>query len=951
MDGKRSIVVELKALISDYQSKFKQAEKSTESLSEAQKKQAAQQKQAWNEAKPLLDAQAARWLATGTAVVGAVTMMTKAAIDWESSWTGVTKTVDGTEAQLSSLEGQLRGMARSMPATHSEIAAVAEAAGQLGVKTKDVASFTRVMIDLGQTTNLTADEASTSLAQLMNVMGTAPDDVDRLGAAIVDLGNKGASTERDIVEMAQRIAAAGKSVGMGETAVLGYASALASVGVEAEAGGTAISQSFKDIDKAVRQGGTGLKLIAQVSGMSASAFAKAWRQDAAQAARAFIEGLGRMQASGKDANGVLAKLGMTGLRQADSLMRLAQAGNLLASNLSNSSTAWDENTALAVEAGKRYDSTASKIKIAINNIQDAAITMGSEVLPVVAKLADSASGLAQFLGGLPGPARAAALQMTMVGAAGLIAAGGLLKASVAAADFQAKSDLIAKSPTATKLQGIGRAAGIATVALMAAQAAGAAAQQAWDDQAATVGQYTIGLIRLSRATGTLDDIPTKVDRIGGGMKNFGEVIDQISYASRNGFADAGNVLLNSLLGMKGATAAATDEVHKLDEGLAQLPAEQAATAFGKLIPQMQAAGLSADQIVALFPKLSEKYMQQAKDLGVLNLSNAQLVDWMGAKVPPAIALAEAAQRSHNGTTAGAVKTQKELTDATQAATAAAIKQAQAQNALLGGQIGFEAAISTTAKAIRKNGESTDLTTKKGRENMTLLGQLSGATLSYVADLNEQGASQEEVSAVMSRGREKFIEAAKAAGYHGDELKKLADKAGLIPPEKGVKVKTDIDKKGINAWESYQPHDKNARINIHPAFSSAIEGSYTVKVKGGRYAGGGLIGGWSPTPTADNHLIAATSGEYMQQYSAVNYYGVGVMDAMNQRRIPREVVQGFAGGGLIGGGSAGSAGAGGVLGVAELQAALSGMTFRARFHDARALADYVDATLALQVDRG
>lgn len=917
-NGKRSIVVALRAVVSDYVAKFRQAKVGTDELSTAQKKQAEQQKQAWESSKQSLGSTASLMLKAGTAGAAGLVMMTKAAIDWESVWAGVTKTVDGTEAELSQLETSLRQMAKSMPATHSEIAAVAEAAGQLGVATKDVAGFTRVMIDLGETTNLTADEASTSLAQLMNVMGTAPDQVDRLGAAIVDLGNKGASTERDIVQMAQRIAAAGKSVGMGETDVLAYASALASVGVEAEAGGTAISQSFKDIDRAVRAGGQSLKLIATTAGMTADDFAAAWRDDAAGAARAFIEGLGRMQTAGQDANGVLDKLGMTGMRQSDSLMRLAQAGNLLADNLTNSGRAWDENTALAVEAGKRYETTASKIQIAMNNIQDAAITMGSEVLPIVADLADRAGDLASFFGGLPGPVKAAGMQMMLVGTAGLLAAGGLLKASVAAADFQAKSSLIAASPLASRLTAIGKAAGVATLALVAAQAAGAAAQSAWDDQTATVGEYTIGLIKLARSTGSLDDIPAKVGRIGGGMKDFGEVVNQIAYASKNGFADAGNATLNWLIGMKGATAAATDEMHKLDEALAQLPAEQAAQAFAKIAPQMQAAGLGADKILDLFPKLTEQYRQQQIDLGVLNLSQEQYVDWMAGRVPPAIAAAEAAERSRTGTTAGAIKTQQEMAEATQAATKAALEQAAAMNSVLGGQIGFEEAIANTAKAIRKNGESTDLTTKKGRDNLAMLRSLSGATLSFVADLNEQGASQQEVSAVMSRGREKFIEAAEAAGYHGKALQDLADKAGLIPPEKGVKVKTGIDKKGINAWESYRPSTKTATIKPHVLPSSAqikIDGAtYSLKVTGGRAATGGLIGGVSPTPTADDKIVAVTSGEFVHQVAAVNYYGAEVMNAMNTRRIPREVVQGFAGGGLVGGQPGGAGSPAGTVGT-------------------------------------
>ena len=130
----------------------------------------------------------------GIAVAAGLGMAIKSAIDWESAWTGVLKTVEGTPEQLAKVEKGLRDLAMTLPSSHREIAAVAEAAGQLGIATDDVVGFTRVMIDLGETTNLTAEEAATSIAQMMNVMQTAPEDVGRLGAALVELGNNGAST-------------------------------------------------------------------------------------------------------------------------------------------------------------------------------------------------------------------------------------------------------------------------------------------------------------------------------------------------------------------------------------------------------------------------------------------------------------------------------------------------------------------------------------------------------------------------------------------------------------------------------------------------------------------------------------------------------------------------------------------------------------------------------------
>jgi TP901 family phage tail tape measure protein len=215
----------------------------------------------------------------GAAIVAGLGFAIKAAVDWESAWTGVTKTVNGTPAQLAKIEQGLRGLARVLPATHEEIAAVAEAAGQLGVQTDSIVEFTRTMINLGETTNLSADEAATSLAQLMNVMQTAPDDVDRLGATLVALGNAGASTEADIVKMALGplgFGAADRRVS--ESDVLALANAMTSMGIKAELGGGVMTRVMQEIYAAVQEGGDAAQGFADVAGMSAEEFAASSRR-------------------------------------------------------------------------------------------------------------------------------------------------------------------------------------------------------------------------------------------------------------------------------------------------------------------------------------------------------------------------------------------------------------------------------------------------------------------------------------------------------------------------------------------------------------------------------------------------------------------------------------------------------------------------------------------------
>lgn len=436
----------------------------------------------------------------GAATLAGLGLAAKAAIDWESSWAGVRKTVDGSDEELARLETELRGLATTLPATHQEIAAVAEAAGQLGVRTKDISQFTRVMIDLGETTNLTADEAATAIAQLMNVMQTAPDQVDNLGSALVALGNNGASTEKDILEMAQRIAAAGEQVGMSEADVLGFANALASLGVEAEAGGSAISRVMADMAKAVAQGGDKLSAFADVAGMSAEEFAASFRTDPAEAIATFVSGLGRIQAAGGDVFTTLDDLSLGEIRVRDALLRMASSGDLLRESLELGATAWSENSALAEEAAKRYETTEAKIQIAKNTLVDLAIDIGSVLLPTLAAVAESVADVAKWFSDLPGPVKTVATVLAAVAGVVTLLAGGFLLLAPRIAAAQAVMVTMARtSPVlAGGLMTIGGLLGKLTVGLGAAAAAWGLLELASEDFTVGTGAAAEAMQNLAR---------------------------------------------------------------------------------------------------------------------------------------------------------------------------------------------------------------------------------------------------------------------------------------------------------------------------------------------------------------------------------------------------------------------------------------------------------------------
>ena len=312
--------------------------------------------------------------AIGAAAAGAVVASAKIGIGFESAFAGVKKTVNATDDQLAKLRDGIRDMAKEIPSSANEIAGIAEAAGQLGIKTDSILSFTRVMSDLGVATNLAGDEAASTLAKFANITGMPQENFDRLGSTIVALGNNLATTEADIAAMAMRLAGAGTQVGMTEAQILSFAGALSSVGIEAEAGGSAFSRVMSDMQLAVETNSKDLKKYAKVAGMTGDQFKKSFQKDAAGAILEFVKGLNNTARNGKSATAVLADMGIEEIRLSDALKRAAGASGVFEDAVKLGNEAWEENTALTKEAEQRYATTESKIKILGNSVKDLGIT-------------------------------------------------------------------------------------------------------------------------------------------------------------------------------------------------------------------------------------------------------------------------------------------------------------------------------------------------------------------------------------------------------------------------------------------------------------------------------------------------------------------------------------------------------------------------------------------------
>lgn len=308
-----------------------------------------------------------------TAAAGSAVALGSAAIkvgmEFESAFAGVKKTVDASDAQLEQLKEGILDMSTRMPTAATDIAAVAEAAGQLGIQTDSILSFTETMVMLGDATNMTADEAATQFARFANIVGMPQSEFGRLGSTVVALGNNLATTESEITAMAMRLAGAGSQIGLSESQIMAFSGALSSVGIEAEAGGSAFSKLMINMQLATETGGESLSDFANVAGMSASDFATAFKTDASGAITSFIRGLANAEASGKSAIGILDDMGIKEVRLRDTLLRAAGASELMSDALNIANDAWNQNNALTNEAEQRYATMESRISILKNQVK------------------------------------------------------------------------------------------------------------------------------------------------------------------------------------------------------------------------------------------------------------------------------------------------------------------------------------------------------------------------------------------------------------------------------------------------------------------------------------------------------------------------------------------------------------------------------------------------------
>lgn len=310
-----------------------------------------------------------------TAMIGGMYAI-QAAKDIDSAYRDMRKTVNGTEEDFEHLKDAALEFSQTHFTSADQILSIEAIGGQLGIQVQNLEKFAEVVSSIDIATNLDTDTISQNLGQLTNIMNDmdqdlqeGPGSMEAYGDALVRLGNNTAAQEDKIQNVMMRIASMGTICGMSTPRLLALSAATAATGQGAEAAGTALSKTFSGIESAVNgseralsklqdtsgltedeiseltasvESGQGkLERFAEVAGMSADEFKAAWNETPMEAFQAFIQGLKDIDAAGGSVDSTLTGLGITSVRQKQTLQGLTQTVGILGDSIVMADDAWN----------------------------------------------------------------------------------------------------------------------------------------------------------------------------------------------------------------------------------------------------------------------------------------------------------------------------------------------------------------------------------------------------------------------------------------------------------------------------------------------------------------------------------------------------------------------------------------------------------------------------------
>lgn len=321
-----------------------------------------------------------------TAIAGGLLMSAKSAIEFQDQLADVAKTTGLEGKALEDYGNSILDLAKTTRSSIDDLTKIGAIAGQLGIAPENLAEFTKqaneFAVALGDDYAGGVEEAISSVGKLNKLFKDTKtlnpaESLQRTGSVLNYLSSVGSATASNMNDFLLRMGALPDALKPSYTETAALGATLEELGLNSEVASSGLTNLLI-------KAGVEVGAFAQQMKISSKSAQDLLNNNPAQFAVQFaksFKGLNAVQIAKRlddlkiKSNEVTKVIGL-----------LSSGSELYTERLVQSNDAMREATSLTMEYATKNDTVAAKLKIAENNFEAMKITLGTQLLPVLAKL-------------------------------------------------------------------------------------------------------------------------------------------------------------------------------------------------------------------------------------------------------------------------------------------------------------------------------------------------------------------------------------------------------------------------------------------------------------------------------------------------------------------------------------------------------------------------------------
>lgn len=321
-----------------------------------------------------------------TAIAGGLLMSAKSAIEFQDQLADVAKTTGLEGKALEDYGNSILDLAKTTRSSIDDLTKIGAIAGQLGIAPENLAEFTKqaneFAVALGDDYAGGVEEAISSVGKLNKLFKDTKtlnpaESLQRTGSVLNHLSSVGSATASNMNDFLLRMGALPDALKPSYTETAALGATLEELGLNSEVASSGLTNLLINA-------GVGVGAFAQQMKISSKSAQDLLNNNPAQFAVQFaksFKGLNAVQIAKRlddlkiKSNEVIKVIGL-----------LSSGSELYTERLVQSNDAMREATSLTMEYATKNDTVAAKLKIAENNFKVMSITLGTQLLPMLAEL-------------------------------------------------------------------------------------------------------------------------------------------------------------------------------------------------------------------------------------------------------------------------------------------------------------------------------------------------------------------------------------------------------------------------------------------------------------------------------------------------------------------------------------------------------------------------------------